>query len=162
MPSVLQSWVENIPIKMQSTLVLGLRGPDTHACPNLKQVTRWMRGVTFKPGKISNLKEFMGGDPPEILEKNPIAKELEFCSQHYYSHLMHSLEVIAFNHPNSHVAGLAFLRFHQMCFLFHLNPETKEQFEHRLRDEVWPEGQPGDFYEACCQLERAENRSYSG
>ena len=147
--SVLQNWVMQIPIRMQSTLILGLRGPDTHACPNVKKVTRWLRGLTFKPGNPDNVAEFMGDTPERIIEKGKTAKELEFCSQHYYSHLMHSLEVVGYRHPQQWVREWAFLLFRDMCSLFHLPEEDEESFERRLCDREWPGGQqPNDFDEA--------------
>jgi|GEM_PF-4391672 len=95
MTSVLQNWLMEVPIRMQSTLILGLRGPDTHSAPSVKAVCRWLRGLAFKPGNPDNVAEFMKAELPErIIEKGPTAKELEFCSQHFYSHLMHALEVI--------------------------------------------------------------------
>src|SRR5687767_7064785 len=100
MPSVLQPWLEHAPIRMQSTLLLGLRGPDTHRAPGIKAITRWLRGLAFKPGNPSNVDEFMGSVPPRIVEKDAVAKELEFCTQHYYSHLMHALQVVGHCHPS--------------------------------------------------------------
>lgn len=94
--SVLQDWLVEIPIRMQSTLILGLRGPDTHAAPNIKVIVRWMRGLAFKPGNPDNVAEFMhAGLPPEIEEKGPTAKEIEFCTQHCLTHIIQSLKVIA-------------------------------------------------------------------
>lgn len=155
MPSVLQPWLELVPLRMQSTLVLSLRGPDTHACPNIKKIQRWMRGLTFKPGNPDNLLEFMTSldDTPELREKGPLAKELEFCSQHLYSHLMHGLEVIAYMHHNFHAASKAFELFAGMCKLMHLPVEGKSDFEERLRDREWPGGaQPNDFEQAVSLL----------
>lgn len=149
MSSVLQPWLENIPIRMQSTLLLGLRGPDTHACPNVKIICRWLRGLAFKPGNPDNCREFMGDAPERIREKSVVAKELEFCSQHFYSHLMHALEVVAYRHPYLSVASLAFGLFEDMCVLMHLPPESAEKFEARLCERSWPRGiQPNDFQEA--------------
>lgn len=150
--SVLQNWVVELPIRMQSTLILGLRGPDTHACPNIKKITRWLRGLTFKPGNPANCKEFMGEMPDRILEKSPCAKELEFCSQHYYSHLMHSLEVVAYRYPMRENATTAYYLFKDMCSLFHLPIEPLAEFEERLKTIDWPQGQPNDFAEALTQL----------
>ncbi len=138
---------------MQSTLVLGLRGPDTHATPNVKKISRWLRGLTFKPGNLANVKEFMGHAPERIVEKSAVAKELEFCSQHFYSHLMHALEVVAYRHPYGETSLHAFLLFEDMCHLLHLPTETKGDFEHRLRELPWPHGQqPDTFEEALSQL----------
>lgn len=155
--SVLQDWLVVIPIRMQSTLILGLRGPDTHTCPNIKKITRWLRGLAFKPGNPANVKEFMGTAPDRIVEKSEVAKELEFCSQHYYSHLMHALEVVGYNHPNADVAARAFALFQDMCRLFHLPAESYYAFKERLGSLPWPKGQPDNFEEAVQQLTFVES-----
>jgi len=147
--SVLQRWLEDIPLRMQSTLVLGLRGPDTHTCPKVKAISRWLRGLTFKPGNPTNVAEFMGHLPPRIEEKGQTAKELEFCSQHFYSHLMHALEVVGYRHPNRVLGEYALLLFMDMCSLMHLPVESEADFEERLKQIDWPTGkQPDDFDEA--------------
>jgi len=155
MVSVLQPWLEEIPIRMQSTLILGLRGPDTHAAPNVKAICRWLRGLAFKPGNPDNVMEFMKTELPErIFEKGLTAKELEFCSQHFYSHLMHALEVVKYTHPQGVVRSHAGLLYWDMCNLMHLSTETKEDFYMRLAIRDWPGGcQPNDAREALELLE---------
>lgn len=157
MPSVLQPWLEKIPIRMQSTLVLGLRGPDTHVAPHVKTIGRWLRGLAFKPGNPDNVKEFMRLEPPErIVEKGPTAKELEFCTQHYYSHLMHACEVVGYRHPDADVRNHAWLLFRDMAACMHLPIESRESFEDRLCDREWPSGiQPNDAVEALRALDTA-------
>lgn len=152
MVSVLQPWLETIPIRMQSTLLLGLRGPDA-AAPNVKKITRWLRGLVFKPGNPANAREFMGVMPERIAEKDATHKELEFFPMHYYSHLMHALEVVGYCHPNAGVAARASGLFIDMCTLLHLPPETYDDFYARLRDLPWPGGrQPNNFEEAILCL----------
>jgi hypothetical protein len=137
---------------------LGLRGPDTHACPNIKIVTKWLRGLVFRPGDPHNL-DFMGQVPPRIEEKGLCARELEFCTQHYYSHLMHSLEVVAYCHPIGEVRSWAALLFHDVCNLFHLPVEDMPTFQHRLRDHVWfGGGQPDTFADAVSLVAAARRR----
>lgn len=152
--TVLQPWLEEIPIRMQSTLLLSLRGPDTHRAPEIKKVQRWMRGLTFKPGNPANVTEFMTStaDLPKLEEKGPLARELEFCTQHFYSHLMHGLEVIAYRYPDGGIRAEAWGLFNGMCDLFHLKRESWENFEARLEQIEWPGGQPDTFEQAVEQL----------
>jgi hypothetical protein len=158
--SVLQDWLVSLPIRMQSTLILGLRGPDTHAVPNVKKIGRWLRGIAFKPGNPDNVLQFMNKDLPDrIMEKGPTAKELEFCTQHYYSHLMHALEVVAYKHPDFDISTHAFRLFSDMCDLMHLPTEPKHAFEGRLKVRDWPGGgQPNDVHEAAAMLLTEERR----
>lgn len=150
--SVLQDWLVRLPIRMQSTLILGLRGPDTHAAPGIKTITRWLRGLAFKPGNPDNVKEFMHSVPNEIVEKGTTARELEFCTQHFYSHLMHAIEVIAYKHPNVEVAKIALDRYRAMCAAFHLPNESSEEFEDRLGHRKWPGGVQPDTFEDAVSL----------
>ncbi len=152
--SVLQNWLMQIPIRMQSTLILGLRGPDTHRAKGVKELVRWLRGLAFKPGNPENVAVFMASMPPAILEKSSVAQELEFCTQHYYSHLMHAFEVVAYRHPDSDIRTLAYIRFDEMCSLFHLPVEAEDEFEERLKSVEWPGGvQPDDFDDAIAMLD---------
>lgn len=155
--SVLQSWLERQPLRMQSTLILGLRGPDTHSAPHVKAICRWLRGLAFKPGNPDNVAEFMKADAPDrIAEKGPTAKELEFCSQHFYSHLMHALQVVSMCHDDRDIATAAGCLYMDMCGLMHLPMESIGDFFQRLGPRNWPGGvQPEDAKEA---FELLDNR----
>jgi hypothetical protein len=149
--SVTQHWLESIPIRMQATLLLSLRGPDTHNAPNIKHIQRWMRGLAYRPGNLGNVLEFMAGEPdlPELVEKSPLAKELEFCSIHFFSHLMHGLEVIGYRYPDPRIANRALKLATSMADLLHLPFESKAVFEERLKTLEWPGGEaPQDFQQA--------------
>lgn len=153
---VVQDWLSNIPLRMQSVLLLGLRGPDTHKATEVKKFSRWLRGLVFVPGNPDNVAEFMRVEnPPLIVEKSDVAKELEFCTQHYYSHLMHALEVVAYCHPDPKIKNVAFIRFEQMCLLLHLPVESSKDFHNRLGMRAWPGiKQPRTAEEAFEQVRR--------
>ena len=152
--SVLQDWLVEIPIRMQSTLVLGLRGPDGFHAPAVKEWTRWLRGLAFKPGNPDNVRQFMHVDCPALLvEKSPIALELYQMPQHYYSHLMHAIEVIAQMHPDSTISGHAAAMYMAMCDAMHLRMEPYHDFMNRLGTRAWPGGgQPDTAQDALRML----------
>lgn len=150
--SVLQNWVVKLPLRMQSTLILGLRGPDTHCAPEVKKLTRWLRGIAFKPGNPDNVREFMTAELPKIIEKGQVAKELEFCTQHFYSHLMHSFQVVAYCHPELAVSKRALDRYLEMCSAFHLPQEDIHEFQKRLGIKHWPGGKQPDTFEEAERL----------
>ena len=155
MPSVLQHWVMQMPIMMQSTLLLGLRGCDTPYMPETKKIIKWLRGLTFIPGNPDNVKEFMGSldNVPPIYEKGSVNRELDVAPHHFYSHLLHSLQVVAYMHPNEDVSNAAYCRFKALCDLMHLPIEEKSDFFLRLKDRKWPGGvQPMDYEEAVSLL----------
>jgi hypothetical protein len=157
--SVLQNWLVGLPLRMQSTLVLGLRGPDGDTCPYIKEWTRWLRGVTFKPGNPDNVRQFMHMDLPVLMvEKGPLAYELYRAPQHYYSHLMHSIQVVAMRHPDPNIADHARQMYVAMAEAMHLSAETHDDFEARLGHRAWPGGvQPDTGAEALTLLEQAGN-----
>lgn len=152
--SVLQSWVEALPLRMQSTLVLGLRGPDGMSTQYIKLWTRWLRGHTFKPGNPANIKQFMLAELPPLLEdKGPLAYELYVMPQHYFSHLMHSVQVVAMKHPAHEVFNHATSMYWAMAEMLHLRPETRAHFEDRLKTIEWPGGvQPDSLVDALALL----------
>lgn len=100
---------------------------------------------------LANLRDEIS-PPDRILEKGAIARELEFCTQHYYSHLMHALEVVAYRHTNAATASHAHDLFFDMCALFHLPRESRGDFGYRLRQIEWDGGDPADFKEAMAAV----------
>jgi hypothetical protein len=158
--SVLQDWLVKLPIRMQSTLILGLRGPDGMSTQYIKQWTRWLRGLAFKPGNPDNVKQFMLMElPPMLADKSPLAYELYIMPQHYYSHLMHSVQVVAMRHPDEETARYAWRMYAQMAATLHLEPELDEHFEARLQHRDWPGGaQPDTGVEAVALLEEAAGK----
>jgi hypothetical protein len=106
-----------------------------------------MRGVTFKPGNPENVNQFMSKEPATLEEKGPAAKELEFCTFHCFTHILQSLKVIGFNHPQRYIRDIAIDRVEAMCDLLHLPVEKRSAFEYRLRPIDWP-GQPNTLEDA--------------
>jgi hypothetical protein len=153
--SVLQNWLVGLPIRMQSTLILGLRGPDGYSLPCVKEWVRWLRGLAFKPGNPDNVREFMHVALPTMLvEKGPLARELETLPQHFYSHLMHAVQVVGVRHPDASTAEHARQMFEAMADLLHLTPEPPEVFEQRLCHREWPGGgQPDTALDAVALLD---------
>lgn len=153
--SVVQKWLGTIPIRMQSTLLLSLRGDDSQHHSDIKKITRWMRGLVFIPGNPNNVHEFMTStdELPKIRDGEPIYKALDYCTVHYYSHLMHGLEIIAYKHPSPIIQESAWNLYSGMVDKFHLRRESRGELDTRLRDLEWPEGkQPQNFEQAQALL----------
>lgn len=148
-PSVLQDWVVQLPMKMQSTLIVGLRGPDTARLPEVKKLSKWLRGIVFKPADPDNLIFMTAEQPARIEEKSQVAHELEFCSVHFFAHLMHTFQIVGYGHSNQKHRAAGQQAFEDMCKLLHVPPEDKKVLESRLGHKNWPGGkQPNDFAEA--------------
>jgi hypothetical protein len=110
--SVLQDWVMKLPLREQGTLLTCVRG-----CDNEPKI--WTRtGVAYSPGRRltafirwcfmvpaderevdSEEGAFMMSEPPTPFKPS----EFGHLPQHWYSHAMHALEVIAYRHPNRKV-----------------------------------------------------------
>lgn len=99
------------------------------------------------------------GDVPPLQEKGPLARELEFCSQHFYSHLMHGLEVVAYKHSDGDTRRVARSLFIGMCLLMHLVPETEDDMDARLRNMKWPGGVQPLSYE---EVPPAQEEEFTG
>ena len=132
---VLQNWVSNVGLKMQSILLSGLRAPDTKTGA-VKKCVRWMRGVCqidADPAKQS----YMQTIPLDEKLIDEAVDEAEYLTVHYVHHLADSMRVIAIFHPESLVRSNAFYLHNQVAVeLFHFKPETDEEFLERHKDKL--------------------------
>lgn len=150
MPSVLQSWVEDLPLRFQGTLLTAVRGCDF-------EPKSWSKtGVSYSQGR--RLTAFIRfcfmnpADPREVdaeegaffMSTPPIPfKPSEFghLPQHWYSHAMHALEIIGYWHPDRTLKALALGLYIKMVHGFHLNIETKDQQWDRLTEDRVAKGE---------------------
>lgn len=157
MSSVCQGWVLELSGKMQSVLLLGLRGCDTQYLPNVKKLGRWLRGVVLVPSDPDNPQFMFAGDLGRIEEKSDLAHELEFCPVHYYSHLMHSFEIVGYEHLDPQKRLIASRIYADMCRLLHLPTETKGDMQERLSHKEWPNGkQPKSFDDVQATVDKVK------
>lgn len=142
--SVLQDWVMELPLREQGTLLTCVRGCDD-------EPKTWTRtGVAYSPGRRltafirycfmvpADPREvgreegaFMMPDPPDPFKPS----EFGHLPQHWYSHAMHALEVLAYRHPDPFIADAAMYLYEKMVHNMHLNVETKEQMIKRLSED---------------------------
>lgn len=132
-----------LPLREQGTLLTGVRGCDDEP----KQWTA--RGIAESPGR--RLTAFIRwcfmnpADPREVdipgafFQSSPPSpfKPSEFghLPQHWYSHAMHALEVIAYRHPNRNVSAACYPLYCEMVQNMHLNTETSNQMIQRLSED---------------------------
>jgi hypothetical protein len=144
MTSVLQDWVMELPLREQGTLLTAVRGCDD-------EPKQWSRtGVAYSPGR--RLTAFIRwcflnpADPREVdLEEGAFFRseppdpfkpsEFGHLPQHWYSHAMHSLEIIGYRHPVMDVRLTAFKLYNEMVHSLHLNIETKPEMIERLSED---------------------------
>jgi hypothetical protein len=126
MTSVMQEWTLNLTWKEQTVLLLGLRGTDSGGSKDIKLMTRWLRSIVLKnaaPEKTF-MKETKFRSVKEIADDNPLA--LDMLPVHFFGHLMHTFEVIAYRHPDSTIKKKALGVYLDLCEYLHVNPETEE------------------------------------
>lgn len=131
---VLQEWVSNVGLKMQSILLSGLRAPDSETVA-VKKCVRWMRSkcqIDADPGK----QQYMKQTEMSLSLIEVAVDEMEYLPCHYVHHLADAFAVIAYHHPDQEVCDYAY-RLHYLVAeeLFHFVPEPKETFLHRHRDQ---------------------------
>lgn len=142
--SVLQDWVIELPLRHQGTLLTAVRGCDD-------EPKTWTRtGVAYSPGRRltafirwcfmnpaderevdSEEGAFFMSTPPEPFKPS----QFGHLPQHWYSHAMHALEVIAYAHPRPKVAATALRLYEAMVHNMHLNVETPIQQWERLTED---------------------------
>lgn len=137
---VLLRWVMELPLAMQGTLVMAMRGPDNAPKDGLaKDLTRAYRAACLinahekgTPGD-----DFMGdysGLPP-----NPDATLAAFrrdhdqYPHHWLMHLIHGAQIIGAFHDDDTVVAFWDRFYHEMCSSFHMHGETLVQMQRRLR-----------------------------
>src|ERR1017187_649397 len=132
MACVLNEWVTELNLKMQTVLIVGLRGPDQAYCPNLKKIHRWLRSLCLRNADPDHTFMKHQDDLPSIAE---IEHEFEHQSVHYALHLTYALEVISYKHPEAGIRGKAAHLYRNITSdLLHFNFESETEMDHRLAD----------------------------
>ena len=132
---VLQEWVGDVGLKMQSILLSGLRAPDAKT-EGVKKCIRWMRGkcqIDADPQKQSYMQTICMSR--ELIDL--ALDECEYLPVHFVHHFADSMAVAAYFHPSD--AGRTnyyALRIYSLIAeeLFHFKPETREEFLERHKD----------------------------
>ncbi len=142
--SVLQPWVMELPLREQGTLLTCVRGCDNE--PKLwtktgvayspgRRLTAFIRWCFMVPADVREVDSqegaFMMSEPPSPFK----ASEFGHLPQHWYSHVMHALEVIMFRHPDRDTANKAADLYSKMVHNMHLNEESFDEFVKRLSED---------------------------
>lgn len=145
---VLQEWVNQVGLKMQSILLSGFRAPDQHTVA-VKKCVRWLRAkcqINADPSKGSYMKQIEMSH--ELIDA--AMDECEYLPVHYVHHLADAFRILALFHPDQEVQELAYYLHEQVAVeLFHFVPETDAEFLYRHRDKV--NSKPAEGEVAVCQ-----------
>lgn len=144
MKSVLQDWVMELPLREQGVMLTAVRGCDNEpktwtstgvAYSPGRRLTAFIRWCFMNPADIREVDSqegaFMMSTPPDPFK----ASEFGHLPQHWYSHVMHALEVIGFRHPIQDTRYKARELYLKMVQNMHLNPELKIAMQERLSED---------------------------
>lgn len=141
MSTVLLPWVQQLPWKMQSVLLSGLRGPDTNGGEELKKITRWMRQVTQHNADPNHT--YMRAPEAPSIDDAKLWQEIEYSTTwHYFGHLLHALEIIGYSEVRDGTQAstphrrFATYWYHRLVEHMHLRVELAEVMKERLADKV--------------------------
>lgn len=159
MPSVLQPWVESLPLRAQGTLLTGVRGCDfapknpctideRYGCSTgedtpERKLTAFLRYCTLVPADPAEIDipgAWFQSKPPAVWKPS----QLTHYPLHWYAHLMHCFEVVGYLRPTTQstlgsTSGAectfeALRIYNRMATALHLNIETAEQLLERLTE----------------------------
>lgn len=150
MPSVLQGWVQELPLRMQAVLCAAVRGCDDapkpvynadirgnaeHVSTPDRRLQAWLRACILNPANPAELTKpggFMCSLDEEVERGGFHPDNFQHYPMHFYAHLMHALEVIGVYHPIRAKALIAESFYIDMVEALHLEVELPGALRRRL------------------------------
>lgn len=142
--SVLQDWVQELPLRFQGTLLTAARGCDNEpkqwtstgvAYSPARRITAFIRYCFMVPADPREVDAeegaFMMSTPPNPFKPS----EFGHLPQHWYAHTMHALEIVAYCHPTRKIADQAEELYCAMVSNLHLYPESPNLMGTRLTED---------------------------
>lgn len=147
--SVLQPWVTELLLREQGTLLTAVRGCDDE--PKLwtargiadspgRRITAFIRWCFMNPAdprEVDMAGAFFQSRPPAPFKPSALGH----LPQHWVSHVMHALEVVAYRNPDRAVAEEALGLYFALVSALHLNAETFGEFKARLSEDRIAKGE---------------------
>lgn len=148
---VMQDWTAMISHRQQGVIVLALRGPDGLTKESgCKNALRTFRACVMNCGEskrplgvgeslVSQHDKFMRMDliaDSALWEQTveEFIRDIDTYNVHFLQHFMHAAAVVGYNHPDIRIRAPWYQMYTRICRKIHVNPETKEEITHRLRD----------------------------
>lgn len=139
MSSVLRSWVMDLPLREQGTLLVALRGCDL--APKIpldspeRRLTAALRFAVMVPADVREVDFgagcFMLSGPPMDVKLSMF----EHYPLHWVSHAIHACEAIGYRHPDETTANGWLVLYRRFVRSLHMKAETREEFESRLGED---------------------------
>lgn len=155
---VTQLWTHALPFMQQTVLLTAIRGPDgISKYGSVKMLLRWFRRCLL----ISSMEKIVLADPYDprggsftgpslthagvLLEDwelgmdrhvDEYVKALDSMPHHFQLHLMHAIEIMGFKHSDARIRSWWHSVYLRLVNDMHLHPETLEELNERLGDNV--------------------------
>lgn len=134
---IIQDWVCGLGIRMQGTLMTGVRGCDTSPREGTdKTLARIFRGLIFNAhcGDHRKAKSFIvHAEREEIMHvMDAFIRSHDHLPHHYIMHTIHAWQIIACFHPSYGISTAAHHFYSRMCRSMHMKPETVRELILRL------------------------------
>lgn len=150
MKSVLQDWVMQLPLREQGVILTGVRNCDVspkhlativerngcstgESTPD-RQLTAFLRWCCLNPA-----------DPREVDVPGAWFQSKPPCDwkpsmfghfpQHWYSHIMHGFQVVAYRHPHDTIRHQAYTVYKRLVDNMHLETEHFSNYVERLSED---------------------------
>ncbi len=151
---IIQPWLAELPIRMQTAMIMSMRNLDNYQLDKAKYIVRWLRGLALKPSGPKQAAKFMYFKlPPRVFQvkgkKSDVYKELEHSSVHFFTHLAEALEVTAYAYPKKEISDWAAILYDDFCRMSASVPEPKDEFWKRMSKQKSIEArsyQSGEIY----------------
>jgi hypothetical protein len=131
MPSVVQEWVSDLPLKLQTAMLCAIRGCDGLAREDtMKVVARGVRKMVLLPSRpgVNEAGGFMYFDLEDLRPAvDHVCEDLAKYPTHYTHHIMIACEVLGYFHPVVAVRDAFYYAYNAIVKELNLYPETKEQ-----------------------------------
>ena len=135
MKSVVQDWLSQIYLQQQTAILTCLRGCDGQSNTDLsKKLVKRIRSLTLNCVESANVKEDFMNENISLKEIELISKDCDKYPVHFYMHLCFACEIIGYKHPNKEIKKFFYDSYCILVKAIHLNIETEEQCDERLKD----------------------------
>jgi hypothetical protein len=146
MISVLPEWITKLSMQQQTVLLMALRGPDGFEKHHgSKRLLYFYRACVLRAAHTGRLMK--------VDEHIPTFMSMKCCNDffwhetltifrnvedalplHYYTHLMHGAQVLAYKHPSLLIKERWLEFYDQCCDYLHVTMESEAAMDERLND----------------------------
>jgi hypothetical protein len=141
MPSVLQDWVMELPLREQGVLLIAVRGCDLTPKFPLDSLERRLVGAIRAASLVPADPREVDREPGCFFVSRPPdpetfkASALGHYPWHWLSHVVHAIEVLGYRHPDRMARDIWFLLYCKLVHSFHLRCESREAMIERLSED---------------------------